>query len=533
MPPEATDMPSGDFQERQRIALKRYVSIAPRVEEEVPPGARMALWRELAAEHGVTVRTLQRRHQRFVHGGGFDGLMPSAHRTDKGRLRALPEEVLQTAVELRRQQPERSTRALIVLLEERFPELRGHIVRVTLDRHLRRLGMTRKRLLATGRPLRRFRSPHRNALWIGDFNFPPLQWRDGSELRPVVILAIIDHCSRRLPHFAAHPARDALAVEAGLRDAIAGFGVPEKWYHDNGSELTSAIVLSALEELGIRHIPSTVGLPEGRGAIERLFRTFEESFLPEMAAKAMIPTLPELNRYLTAWVREFYERSPHDGLDGKTPLEVWEADRAPLRRVDPVRLGGAFLLRVSRRVDKTALISVKNRKFLCSDGLVGAPVEVRYHPAHLDQPVQLWQHGRFLQLAFPYVAPERVPQRSAPPPPPPAGPGLSALDIFDRQRRERLEQTLQAALPAPDAALPFTEAAAAALLERLLDRRLDEQERRWLAETWRRCGGLQATLCERALGVFITRHGKAQHLVYYLDQIENAHLRARKGVNEP
>ncbi len=525
-------MPPGDFQERQRVALKRYTAIAPRVEAEVPPGARMALWRDLAADHGVTVRTLQRWQRRFVRGGELlEALMPPEHRKDKGQLRALPEEVLQAAVVLRRAQPARSTRALIPLLEAEFPELQGRIGRVTLDRHLRRLGMTRKRLQATTRPLRRFQSPHRNALWIGDFNFPALQWRDGSELRPAVILGIIDHCSRRLPHFAAHPRRDAVAVEHGLREAVAEFGVPDKFYHDNGAELCSGIVLSALEDLGIHHIPSTVGVPEGRGAIERLFRTFEESFLPEMAAKAMVPTLPELNRYLLAWAREFYERKPHDGLDGKTPLEVWAADPTPLRRVDPVRLDGAFLLRVTRRVDKTALISVKNHKFLCSDALVGAQVQARYHPARLDQPVQLWQHDRFLQLAFPYVVPERVPRQNTPPPPAPAGPGPSALDLFDRQRRARLEQTLDAAPPAPDAALPFTEAAAAALLERLLDRTLDEQERRWLAEAWRRCGGLQAPLCERALATFIRQHGTRQHLVYYLDQLETAHLHARKGVN--
>ena len=65
-------------------------------------------------------------------------------------------------------------------------------------------------------------------------------------------------------------------------------------------------------------------------------------------------------------------------------------------------------------MDKTALISVKHHKFLCSAVLVGAQVQVRYHPARLDQPVQFWQHDRFLQLAFPYVAPERVPHENTP-----------------------------------------------------------------------------------------------------------------------
>ena len=94
-----------DASERQRTALKRYVTIAPRVEEEVPPGARMALWRELAAEHGVTVRTLQRRLRRFREAGGLEGLMPPERRADAGSLRALPEEALLAAVRLRREQP--------------------------------------------------------------------------------------------------------------------------------------------------------------------------------------------------------------------------------------------------------------------------------------------------------------------------------------------------------------------------------------------------------------------------------------------
>jgi hypothetical protein len=150
--------------------------------------------------------------------------------------------------------------------------------------------------------------------------------------------------------------------------------------------------------------------------------------------------------------------------------------------------------------------------------------DVQIDLPRLEQPVQVWLHGQFVCLAHPYVAPEQVP-RQPPAAPQPQGPGLSALDIFDRQRRERLQQTLEQALPPTPQGLPFTEAAAAALLERLLQRGLDEQERRWLAETWRRCGGLDPQRCAQALGSFIARHGTAQHLVYYLDQIEAAHLK--------
>ena len=98
----------------------------------------------------------------------------------------------------------------------------------------------------------------------------------------------------------------------------------------------------------------------------------QNSFLPEMAAKALIPTLAELNRFLGAWQHEFYEQEPHDGLGGKlSPLAAWEADPTPLRPVDPARLNAAFLLSLERRVDKTALVSLHGVRYLCPDALVG------------------------------------------------------------------------------------------------------------------------------------------------------------------
>ena len=66
-------------------------------------------------------------------------------------------------------------------------------------------------------------------------------------------------------------------------------------------------------------------------------------------------------------------------------------------------------------------------------------------------------------------------------------------------------------------------------LARRRDRGLEGQERRWLADTWRRYGGLGPDACDRALGALVSRHGAAQHLVYYLGQLEAVHLRDRNG----
>lgn len=220
----------------------------------------MALWRALAVDQAVTVRTLQRWYQRFI-ASGLAGLTPAEHRSDRGTLRALPQAVIDAAVALRREQPERSGRMLVLLLESMFPEYRRRIVRPTLDRHLRRLGATRRQLGPGQRVLRRFRSPHRNALWIADFVLPPLLWLDGAVRKAAVILGIIDHHTRRLVHFAAHPTRQATAVEDGLKEAIATFGLPTALYRDNGAELVGSLVDGACAKLGICHLRSGVGMP--------------------------------------------------------------------------------------------------------------------------------------------------------------------------------------------------------------------------------------------------------------------------------
>lgn len=60
----------------------------------------------------------------------------------------------------------------------------------------------------------------------------PLLWRDGEQQKPVVILGILDHHTRRLLSFAAAANRQASTVKDGLKAAIATFGLPGRFYHD-------------------------------------------------------------------------------------------------------------------------------------------------------------------------------------------------------------------------------------------------------------------------------------------------------------
>ena len=78
-------------------------------------------------------------------------------------------------------------------------------------------------------------------------------------------------------------AEDTVRLAAALRPVLATRGVPEAIYVDNGSAFVDSWLLRGCATLGIKLIHSTPGRPEGRGKIERFFRTVREQFLVELA----------------------------------------------------------------------------------------------------------------------------------------------------------------------------------------------------------------------------------------------------------
>ncbi len=59
-------------------------------------------------------------------------------------------------------------------------------------------------------------------------------------------------------------------------------GIPEVLYTDNGSDFKSKHIEQVAVDLKIQLVFSTPGKPQGRGRIERFFRTVNEMFLCEL-----------------------------------------------------------------------------------------------------------------------------------------------------------------------------------------------------------------------------------------------------------
>ena len=229
-----------------------------------------------------------------------------------------PERLLELACALRKEQPARTTaqiHRIIVQTEGSSPSAR------TIQRHFAAVGLPWKGG-QIGRALGRFEAEQRNELWTGDALHGPLI--DG---RRSYLFCFLDDHSRLLAGYRWAAREDVLNASWALRAGMAARGRPRAVYVDNGSPFVSGQLLRACAVLGIRLIHSRPGRPEGRGKIERVFRTIREQVLGELEDHPPA-TLEDLNRTFQAWVESVYHQREHSQT-GQTPLERFLASGPP------------------------------------------------------------------------------------------------------------------------------------------------------------------------------------------------------------
>jgi putative transposase len=401
-------MPSTDDR-RQAVALFRYSLIREAADPALGAHQRGALVRSLAErDHlgpaGERVRISRNTFDRWIAAwrtGGFDALLPDP-RVGRPRVAA---ELLELAVTLKREQPRRSAAQIAAVLAERF----GHSPHQrTLQRHFRRVGLDRE-LAATRGGLRafgRFEAEAPNQLWTADALHGPVVAG-----RKTWLFAAIDDHSRALVGYCWALAEDTLRLEAALRAGFAARGLPGCLYVDNGSPFVSRQLERCLAVLGIRLTHSRPGQPQGRGKIERVFRTVREQFLIELETRGGANDLDELNRLFGAWVEGVYHHRIHSET-GQTPMERFLAG-APPRLPTPAELREAFLWAEHRQVTKQAMVSLFGNRYQVDPALVGATVELVFDPSTLPVSRCATSAARW---GWPWRSPSAA--TSTPPPPP-------------------------------------------------------------------------------------------------------------------
>lgn len=441
--------------ERARdVALFRYALIRQAADASLTTRQRGRLVRQLAAvEHtgpaGAKVRVSRASLDRWIRAwraGGFDALVPSARHAEP----RTPARVLELAAALKREVPGRTAAQVAAILTEHAP---GTVVPSarTLQRHFARLELTTHPDGSPPQGFGRFEATSPNERWTGDALHGPV-----IAGRKTYLMAFIDDHSRALTGYRWGHAEDALALAAALRSGLAARGIPQVVYLDNGAAMVSKQLLRALAVLGIRLTHSKPGRPEGRGKIERLFRTVREQFLVELSAPAALEKvrdLAALNELFAAWVETVYHHRAHSETS-QTPLERFLAGGAPAVPT-PAELREAFLWSEHRAVAKTATVSLHGNTYEVDAALIGRRVELVFDPFDLTD-IRVRYAGRDMGTAVPHTIGRHVHPAAKPDPAGPApATGIDYLTLVrDRHTTALAQRVNYAAMTAPDQAQP-------------------------------------------------------------------------------
>jgi transposase InsO family protein len=381
----------------EKLALFRYGLIAPLVLEPLPRGELTRRAEEIASRHydipdskrrAVTVDTLLEWAKRYRN-DGFEALAPKP-RQDRGRSRTITPQLASLIERLKRENPHRTGTTLLRELALSSGNDEPPLSASTLYRFLKQHGLSERQLL-TPPARKKFEAELANQIWQADMLFGPWVSRPGGGRRQVFLHATLDDASRFIPHAQFYASQGLDAALDCLRQAIAARGIPIRLYIDNAKMYRSPQLARIAASLGTLIIHSRPYQPEGRGKIERCFRTVRDQFLANLDPKRRL-SIEELNDRLWAWIDSVYHRSQHSAL-GTTPLLRWQRDIDHVRQLPPATdLRRLFFHRHDRLVRRDSTFLLRNRLYEAPPHLAGKTVEARFDPLEVAE-VEVWFQG--------------------------------------------------------------------------------------------------------------------------------------------
>ncbi|MHB1787673.1 MAG: transposase [Acidimicrobiales bacterium] len=456
------------------VAQFRYTVIAPLVVRKLAYGEQRALVQQQAAQvwtwpdgqiRVVHPRTIVRWVTAY-RSGGLPALQPGQREDRPGRR--VPAAVLDRAVALRTEDPHRSARQIIQMLEWAGEIEVGTLKHSTLTYHFRKVAAAAYVATPPADTFRRRQAPHYNAEWQGDsqltLSLPDPNHPD--RRKKVYLIAFIDDATRYVVGSRFFFDENRPRLEEVLKWAIIRHGIPEILHVDNGSIYASHYLSRICAELGIDLRHSRPYRPAGKGKIERLFLRVDQQLTHELQGlidAGTCQTLDDLNRYWEAWLEQGYHQQDHRSLH-TTPQAAWDRSHtehgAP--RTQPVaEIQRIFLWHERRKVDKTGVIQLAGNRYEVDLALLGKWVDCRYDPFSLEK-IHISCQGTLYPDATPLVLQHHrhreAPTTDLPPAAPATGLNLAQLAADRKATQDAAQQAgIRYAQPTPAGAGPHAE----------------------------------------------------------------------------
>jgi transposase len=383
----------------EAIGLLRHQIISPVLMDS--GAAQLAYFRQIAQkEFDVPGRGPRRFTAQTFKGWlyryrkkGFIGLVPKT-RSDAGTFRLLSLEARESIKNFRQENLDRSCVKFYDLCLKKGILGDPPVGIETVRRFLKAEGLYKTRSLI---PRKRFEMSYFGELWTCDFMHGPqvLEQSDGKRRRKAILMAIIDDHSRMIVGGRFGFFETTRLIEQVFKDAILGFGLPDRLYCDNGAAFSSQYLARVCAHLNIGLVHSKPYDSPSRGKIERFFRTVREGFLSEYRDDDA--DLKSLNDAFDRWLRDQYHHMHHHGI-GTRPVDRYQISVRdyPRKRISEEILDEFFLVSVERTVAKDCTVSLHGSDYEVPPQFVGKRVELRFSQEHPND-VFLYDNGVRIQ----------------------------------------------------------------------------------------------------------------------------------------
>ena len=312
-------------------------------------------------------------------------------RSDSGRSRSIDEETAASLVRVRQEMPAATIAEVIAAMYRRQLVSAGtRLAPTSVWRFLTHHGLMPS-ASAAAVDRRKFEAELPNDIWQSDVMHGPHITVDGRQ-RKTYLIAFIDDHSRLIPFAAFYLSENLAAFLDAFEQALLKRGLPRKLYVDNGSAYRSHQLEHVCASLAIALIHARAYQPQGKGKIERLFRTVRMQFLPTVAGEA---SLERLNTAWSAWLNTYHQR--RHSATGCSPWQRF-TDQTQCLRSAPDNLKDHFRIVVRRTVAKDRTVTIEQRLYEAPVSLIGKRIDLYYHKDDMHRVEARWDHKSYGQL---------------------------------------------------------------------------------------------------------------------------------------
>jgi putative transposase len=390
-----------DNEKRDQIALQKFSLIAPVLNGQVDNQSEYFI--EITSKAIDMPYYGMRKYSPKTLAGwlndyrcsGIEALKPG-FRSDRGKSRKIDEALLEKIREKRMQKPRINSSMLYEALVKDGVILPEKVSMATFYRFL----AANPDLTAAKNPdeeqeVKRFAHQYINELWQTDLMYGPYL-KIGKTKKQTYLIAFIDDASRYIPYSMWSFSQDFSTLRVILKEAVARKGVPSMIYTDNGKIFRSSQLQMVCAGMGCSLLHAKPFQASSKGKIERYFHTVRMRFLSQIDPNE-IKDVDELNLLYWQWLEADYHQKVHSELK-ISPLDFFMSQSERIRLFpNPAMLDEYFLLKVNRKVNHDATLSLDTILYETDLCFANSRMEVRYDPEWLlnpNTPILLYHEGK-------------------------------------------------------------------------------------------------------------------------------------------